>query len=179
MALVVEDGTGLANAESLASVAFVTAFLGTRGKTTFTGLGSDTQREQCLRNVSDYMLQTYRGSWKGYRSSTTQALDWPRNSVELDDIGAYYGYDYGFVIPYNVVPVQIQQANALFAEIAAGIDGFELAVNLDRLVKREKFDVFETEYADAATPYTIYRAPAMLLAPFLETSGSMVRLVRT
>lgn len=173
MSLIVEDGTAKADAESYVSVAEASAYHAARGNAAWAALASDTVREQLLRKATDYMLQYYRSMWKGLRSTVTQALDWPRANVELSDMGTYYGY--GAIVANNVVPLEIRTACADLALIAATD---ELAPNIGQLVRREKIGPIETEYAENAPAYTIYRAVAMKLAPYVGTIANTVSLVR-
>jgi hypothetical protein len=179
-AVVVEDGTGKANADSYISETDAVTYLGLRGDTIFAALSAANQAVM-LRKATDYMVQSFRFRWKGSRVSTTQALDWPRNFVFLDDIGnieCQYGYGAaGYVVLNNVVPAEISHACAMLALIAN--DG-PLAPDISRLVKRRKIDVIETEYDTTAPPWKTYRAVAMTLSPYLSSmsAGPAVPLVR-
>lgn len=80
MALIVEDGTGLSNSESFASLDQFLAYHGNRGN----DLSATNLRiEQALRQATDYMEARWGLKWTGARLSDTQALSWPRT-------GAYY-----------------------------------------------------------------------------------------
>jgi hypothetical protein len=79
--LVVEDGTGLANAESYASVITLRAYLTDRGNTAADGK-TDAVVEAGLRRATRYVDGRYGQRWAGYRvRGREQALDWPRTSV--------------------------------------------------------------------------------------------------
>jgi hypothetical protein len=180
MALVVEDGTGKADAESLISVADATSYHAARGNTAWADLASDTVREQMLRRATDYMQATYKQRWKGVPVTTTQALDWPRAYVERE-----YSYstattppssiDGNLWWPSNEVPVAVQRACAELALRA--IDG-DLAPDLDAPVIREKVGPIETEYAVGARQSTVFRAIEGMLAPFFAASGGMLKVTR-
>jgi hypothetical protein len=90
MALVVEDGTARADAESYCSVAAADTYHANRGNTVWAAL-TQTVKEQCLRKATDYMV-VYRNAWDGYRKTTTQALDWPRFMVPIKDNFLLYGF---------------------------------------------------------------------------------------
>ena len=81
MSLIVEDGTGRADAESYASVSVADAYHTARGNTAWAALATTALKEAALRKATDYLGQTYGLRWKGYRMTTTQALDWPRELV--------------------------------------------------------------------------------------------------
>jgi hypothetical protein len=168
MSLIVEDGTGLAGAESFCSVAAATVYHATRGNAAWAALASDTVREQMLRKAADYMEAVYRSKWDGFRISAGQALSWPRNDVPVKDFAGFYEND--------TVPAVV--ANAC-AELALRAITGGLAPDVKRLVKRIKVDVIETEYADGATPYTRYRAVDNMLEPFFGgSSGMNIKVVR-
>lgn len=165
MAIVVEDGTGKADAASFATVAAFKAHCDARGVT----YGSDATIEQRLRVGFDYMIQAYRTRWAGYRSTTTQAGDWPRYDVPRRDLGlsAYYAS--------NVIPAEIVQANILLAVRAT--PGEDLTPDETQAIKREKVGPIETEYQDFSSSGVSYPAVDKLLAPFLANGGA-ARLMR-
>lgn len=78
MALIVEDGTGLPDAEAYASVAFCDDYFAARGNTAWAAMGTPT-KEAALRLGCDYMEAVYAQQWAGRRTSATQALSWPRS----------------------------------------------------------------------------------------------------
>lgn len=173
MALVVEDGTAKSDAESYVSVADCTTYHTARGNTAWTGLASDTVREQYLRKATTYMVQKYRMRWKGDRVSSTQALDWPRNFVQYADyafitrngsqqIGGYFYY------PADEVPVEIKNACCELALLA--ISGL-LSPEQGQAVKREKVDKIEVEYQDYSTGGRMFPAIDGMLAPFFKPRG--------
>jgi hypothetical protein len=165
MALVTEDGTGKADAASYATVAAFKTHCDARGIT----YGADATIEQRLRAGFDYMLQAYRTRWAGYRSTTTQAGDWPRYDVPRRDLGmgAYYAS--------TVIPAEIVQANILLAVRAT--PGEDLTPDETQAVKREKVGEIETEYQDNSTDEVRYPAVDRLVAPFLVNGGA-ARMMR-
>jgi Putative DnaT-like ssDNA binding protein len=79
MALIVEDGTGLATAESFASRDEATAFQrGRADDTTWLDANVDAQ-EAALKEATTYLDGNF--DWVGSVSSLTQALGWPRAYV--------------------------------------------------------------------------------------------------
>ena len=115
MALIVEDGTGLADAESYISETEADAFHEKRGNTAW---DSVTDKEALLRKATDYMQGQYAERWSGYRSTLTQALDWPRSNVTLKDRPGHGSYYYAS----DVVPHAVKRACALLALRAASGD---------------------------------------------------------
>lgn len=172
MALVVEDGTGKSDAEAYISVADASAHLASRGFVLWATM-SDAEKEQALRRATDYMLQVYRLRWAGVRASTTQALDWPREWVPIKDwdgltVNGQPLQTQGYYAS-NVVPAEVQRANADLAYKAAG---GELTPTLGPRIIRERIDVLETEYDRNSTQWPIYKAIDDTLAVFFRTVGS-------
>lgn len=174
MALIVEDGTGRADAESYISVVDTTAYHAKRGNAAWASVPDDATREQYLRKATDYMEQAYREQWKQFRVYSTQALSWPRAWVQMPD--APYGYgSFAAFIPNNVVPTEVKNACAELALLAISGD---LNPALDRRTTKEKVDVIEVEYDAHSQQYKSYRAVDMLLDPFFDSSGNSAKLVR-
>lgn len=103
MAITVEDGTGLAGADSFISVADADTFHTDRGNTTWTG--TDAVKEVALRRASFFLTHAF--SWKGEPlTQRTQALAWPRVGVIDGD---------GFSVDSDAVPQEIKDATCLAA----------------------------------------------------------------
>lgn len=86
MAIVVEDGTARADAESYASVAEATAYATKLGNTAWGAAATDALREAALRRATRYLDGRYHGRWPGYRRTSAQRLDWPRtDAVDSSD----------------------------------------------------------------------------------------------
>jgi hypothetical protein len=73
MAFVAEDGTGLANANSLVAVAYADSYFADRGITAWTGLQAD--KETALVRATDYVVGRFRFKLDPF--SATQALPFP------------------------------------------------------------------------------------------------------
>lgn len=162
MTLMVEDGSGLPDAEAYCSVAFADAYHASRGNKAWAG--AVAAREAALRRATDFMTQTCAERWKGERVSMHQALDWPRYSVVVD----------GYELDADSVPVAIQRA---CAELALRALTQPLAPDLDRQVAEETIDVITTVYATGARESKKWTAAENLLRPYLMGTNG-VRLVR-
>lgn len=163
MALIVEDGTGVDGAESLASVAFADEYHAARGNTAWTDIAQNETKEQLLRKATDYAVNMYAGSWAGVTVSPTQSLPFPR-IVNGTNIG---------------LPISIQQA---IAELALSAKTSPLSPNISRGKKRVKVGPIEVEYDGNSASATIFVAASMRFAPFLSgfsSNSAMARLVRT
>lgn len=170
MALVVEDGTGRADAESNASVAQFKARCDKLG-ISYVDL-TDIQIEQRLRLGFEKLRQDYRTRWAGSRTTTTQAGDWPRDNVPMIDGPG--GNRFPTYYANNVIPAEIVAANIDFGVKAGSGD---LTPDLEQAIKREKIGPLETEYADYSRATKTYTAIDNLLAPFLVAQGG-IRVVR-
>ena len=171
MAFVVETGAGLSNSNSYASVAAADSYVADRGIAGWTAL-TQTVKEQSLIKATDYLEQTYREAWKGYRVTSTQALSWPRSEVVVDT----------FPVAANVVPAAVIKACIEMALRAS--DGEDLIADLGQQVIREKVDVIETEYAEYGSVAARYPAVNRMVLPYLMSSTSdggftQARVVRT
>lgn len=168
MALVVEDGTGLANAESYVDVAYCDAYFTARNNTTWAAIATSALKEGYIRQAMDY-LSLYTRSWKGSRLQLGQALDWPRWNVVRPEITDYLTLD------PNVIPVEIKNAVAELALRASA--GPLLPDETSPFVLKEAVGPLSREYAPGSSRTPRYGAIEGLLGPFLRSSGG-VSLVR-
>lgn len=138
MALITEDGSGLANAESYVSVSDAAAYAAARGLT-FPASPTD-KAEQALRRATAWLDGRYRSRFPGQRKNgRDQALEWPR----------VYACDRdGNEIASDEVPVEIVNATieAAVREMAAP-SSLSPDVTPGKVKKRAKVDTIEVEYA--------------------------------
>lgn len=171
MALIVEDGTGLATAESYISVINASTYHTNRGNAAWAALASDAVREQALRKATEFMTQTYRLRWSGYRKTTTQALDWPRYEAPRPDSGSmalsYYASD--------AVPAEV--ANAC-AELALRASAAALLADQTTPKTETTVGPITVRYADGARQSKRYPAVDALLAPLLAYGAASARVAR-
>lgn len=103
LTLVVEDGTGKANANTFADQATALALLEAHPfAATWTGVATGV-KDQCLAEASAWLSRL---DWLGVPTTATQALAWPRAWVQRTD---------GYAIASNVVPTFVVQATARLA----------------------------------------------------------------
>lgn len=165
MALVVENGAGIAGAESYISVADATAYHAARGNAAWAALASDTVREQALRRATDYLGQIYRDRWSGYRVNSEQALDWPRYEAPRRDLpgDAYYAY-----YASDAVPIEVVRACAdLALRAAAG----ELVEDEDQRIASVSAGSVNVTFQAGSSPRKRYPAIDGLLMPVLRSGG--------
>lgn len=135
MALVIEDGTVVAGANSYIEVQEAKDYAAARG----VDLGNDVVvTEQRLLGAMDYLESL---SYKGTRTDAdNQVLAWPRVGATFD--GRTFGD--------HVIPNQLKSAQAqLVIELFQGVVLFSSssAGGGEKFVKKEKVDVIEVEYA--------------------------------
>jgi hypothetical protein len=185
MTLVVEDGTGKANAESYVSVADCAAYA-TKRALSFPGTDVPNS-EAALRLATAFIDNTYRARFTGYRTyRRAQALEWPRvgayvyipnNSSDMAYAGGYDpAYDY---IGQNEIPVEIINATCEAAIREFTTPG-TLSPDLDRgnAVKRLKAGSVEIEYGASATATTTFQTIDLALSGLLRSDAMGVRAVR-
>lgn len=170
MSLIVEDGTGLANAESYISVADATTYHAAIGNTAWAALATDALREQALRRATQYMVGRYRLSWTGTRMSATQALDWPRSLVPLRDMpfASYY--------PNTQVAPEVKSACASLALRTAS--GTTLVADQTQRKKKVKVGPIETEYADGSSAQKKYPEIDAMLKAYLKGGSGQIPMER-
>lgn len=102
--LIIEDGTGKADAESFATAAELASYAIKYGIT----VPDDDEANEGLLRQSALQMQVM--NWKGCKTTATQALSWPRKGAEVD----------GEILPSDYIPARIQYGQmALAAEIYA------------------------------------------------------------
>lgn len=144
MSLVVEDGTIVAGAESYLSVADADTYWGKHGSPTAWTGATTANKESALRYATQWIDDKF--TWSGWIVESDQPLNWPRQGVWDDQ---------NRPIDADEIPVNLKDATAEMAKnhIDAAVNA-SLARGGD--VKREKVDVIEVEYMDAANSQTVY-----------------------
>lgn len=157
MALIVENGTGLDNAESYLSVADATAYHTKMGNAVaWDAVGVEAVQEAMLRRATNYLRSRYYSMWAGTPIAPFQRLDWPRWGVPTWD-----GYN---AVASDSVPEDIKAACAELALKAASGD---LMPDTSQTVKREKVGPLEVEYDQYSPSSPAYQSIDAMLAPFL------------
>lgn len=159
MALVIEDGTGVANATSYVTVAEYRAYATPRGVSLPV---SDATVETQLILAMDYLEMQ---PWKGIQTYTSQALAWPRDGVYLS----------GSLQADDEIPAKLKFAQMQLAiQVNAGIDLIPTVTSESvGAVTREKVGPIETEYSSFSSvgtqPY--FASIRALLGPYLQGLG--------
>ncbi len=168
MALIVEDGTIVNDANAYITVAEARTYADNRG---FTLPAADADVEKLIVQATDYTLQ-FESQYQGSREEpATQELSFPRESV----------YVYGELI--NGIPKQLKQAVARLTVDAA--NGVELQPTTNgQVVTKEKVGELEVEYADTASitgstelNVNLKAAEALLEPLFKETVAGFIACI--
>jgi hypothetical protein len=155
MALIVEDGTGKPDAEAYIAVADADAYFAARGKAEWAALDASA-KEAALRNGADYMGAEYGQRWKGCRSTSVQALDWPRTASDA-------------------IPKVIARANA---ELALRSLLGDLMPDEDAQVTQEVVGPLSVTYAQGARQAPRFAFVDNLVGPWLSGGVSQIRVSR-
>lgn len=121
MALVVEDGTGLSNAESYASVETADSVIAAFGASpSWAALATGT-KEQALRAATMWLDGTFSTRFSGIRLYQGQALEWPRG---------FASYATGMPMSSTAVPTAVVRACCLAAAEHVTSSAFSQQVEL-------------------------------------------------
>lgn len=169
MSLVVEDGSGLPNADSYVTLESCDGYHANMGNSAWVVDDEDadnvTARETAIRKGTAFIDRKYNGRFGGRRQGASQALMWPRWDAIDED---------GFVI--KGVPDAVKYATCEAALRA--FQGTDLMPDMERggAVIQETIGPISTTYAAGAPSGTRYDAIEGLLRPCL--SGGGLRMVR-
>lgn len=167
MTLVVEDGTGLENAESYISLADANAyFIGKRLHSSAWTASIDAVKETALRQAT--LLIDSEFTWTGtiLMTDPVQALAWPRK-----DAYDRYGRARNSEVPQEVKYAVCELAHYLLdQDRLVGVQG--------EGIRRLRVDVIEIEYKDGTTPHTFPPHVARMLNGLGESVRSR-GLIRT
>lgn len=164
MALVVENGTGLSNADSYISVADADAYHLLRGNSGWTG--DDAVKEIAIRKATEYLGVRYKRRWFGVKKTETQSLDWPRTGVVDEN---------NYELPDDELPVDLVRATAELALRSLQGDVFFADQSTPGSVGSYRVKVGpieeETEYLGGQSQTKIYpQVTAMLAGITLATN---------
>lgn len=154
--MVVEDGTGLSNADSAVSVAYADTYFSTRGVTAW---DSFTDKESRLIKATDYIEAVYSEAWKGVRLKDTQSLYCTPRIID-DDI---------------MNPDRLKKA---VCELALKTKDGDLLVDVEQRTIEEKVDVITVKYAEYSDQKTQYSMVYGLISPYLLSTGANKKAMR-
>ena len=166
-----EDGTGLADANAYTTEAEADAYHDNYGQPVSWSGAAQADKEDAIRQSTQYLDGSYINRWRGFRGEKLQALDWPRRSVVDTD---------GWTRDSDAVPQEIKDACAIIAlkvidgdtllpDVAAGLSG----------IKSERNKVGPIEeaitYFGAKGNFKRYSLVTAVLRPLLERRGAKER----
>jgi hypothetical protein len=151
MALVVEDGTGLPDADSYVSVASADAYHVARGNAAWAA-AEEGAKEVALRNATAYIDSNPEYPFAGAPLAAGQALEWPRTG---------FGWPLKRVTDATSELALRALTGPLFADVVA-----------EGRIKSETIGPLKTDYADPVNGgQTRYAFVDGLLAPLLVKKG--------
>ncbi len=165
MALIIEDGSIVAGANSYVTLDEVKAFATARGVTLPT---VDAEIEPFAVLAFDY-IESFRVKYQGQKTEPSQRTEFPRSGVVVD----------GYYAPSTEIPWQLKSA-----QCQAVIEAHEtdLMPNSSPGVKREKVSVLEVEYQLSSNsltePPSFPKVDAFLAPPFRAGVGWRPKVVR-
>lgn len=120
-AIVVEDGSIVAGANSYSTREAASAYHAARDNSAWFNLTS-AQMDAALIRASDYLTQKYTARWKGIRINLTQPMDWPRAGVVTQDFrdpttgpSSIIRDQLSFLFPEDEVPQEVVDSVAILA----------------------------------------------------------------
>lgn len=168
MAFTVEDGTGLADANALAAIADVAAYLDDRGMTAF-GLRTDAQKQAAVIQATDYLSAGF--EWVGIKLDDDQALAIPTDEVEA-----------GEDLPLAVLAALSRLSYA----VAVNSSNLFGTVSAQSAVQSVKAGSVQVDFSTQAISLATAGRPSFpwlleLLAPYIVDAGSSwnVKVVRS
>ncbi len=130
MALIIEDGSQIPNANSYVTDAEYVAYAAAQNLS----IGGDTAAREIELLRAMTFIESHRSVFKGLRVSKDQPLQWPRSAVWIDS----------FPVNADEIPQDLKNA-----QIESGVaeNAIELLKTEDNQnVKRQKVDVIEVEF---------------------------------
>ncbi len=179
MAMIVETGAGVANANSYTTVAFIQAYFDDRGGNTAWDALDNDNKEYILIKATDYIEKRFSEKWLGDKNDNTNELSWPRHNV----------YDRHFRLLYTntEIPPELQKAvgeyavraitAALIADPATqGLEVEEVEKKIGPIEKREKFmkggGIRQRSSLVRDSVFKEYPAADLLIEKFLAPTNS-------
>ena len=158
--LIVEDGTGIADANSYVSEAEYLDYWTNRGNATAMAITGDDLKSLLIQ-ATDYVESVYYGKWLGDSLTATQALEFPR-VIDLVDVG---------------VPSRLKKA---CFELALKANSGSLLTDVEQRVTKEKVGSLSVEYDKYSNQLTQYTNVYELVKPYLlNQSTTSVKVTRT
>lgn len=166
MAFTPEDGTGLADANSYATVEFADAYFADRGNATWAAL-TEAQKQANLILATDYIDKVFGLRFAGAIEVETQALAFPRTLWDG--------------VPTNVKKAASEyalraSASPLAPDIEVDPSGYQVSRKFEKVGPiEERTDFAVLGPGSSRNLLTPYPAADMLLRPFLISGARVIR----
>ena len=162
MALIIEDGTTVANSNSYVTVAELRDYADARG---ITLSSDDSACEILLIKAADY-IESKRDRFQGIKYEADQSMQWPRDGVFID----------GFEVSDTEIPRELK-----YAQMQLACDSLTTDIMPNRLVDtqgavtKQKVGDLEVAYANPTSPLSVpaFAKADALLAPLYKRNGMM------
>lgn len=173
VALVIEDGTGVASANSWVTRAEVQTYVDTYypSHTEWTA-ATDDAKDEAIVKAAQYLELVYGTRWRGRKVARDQAMHWPRYDVYDND---------GYLRSYEAIPTKLKDAQCevtlravagttLLVDISAGADPALTS-------KRVKAGPIETEkkYAGATSTHPVFDTVNYSLRELIRAGSAVER----
>lgn len=154
MALVVETGAGIPNADAYSTLVWIDVYQAARGRTSWASSAA-TSREEAVRRGTRSIDILFRDRWPGQRTygRAGQGLDWPRKNVITTE---------GDALASDAVPIEVQEAAAEASWIELNEVGALLPTASEQIEKSVTIGPISVTYADS------YMARVETYIPYLE-----------
>lgn len=173
MSVIIEDGSGVPNAESYISVGDMDDYASRYGITewpTGSTTAVTTKKEIALRRAAQYVDNKYGPDFSGQRLSQKQGLLWPRSHAFMAD---------GSSIPENSVPACIKAAQCEAARLTATDTQLTAMREAGPVLKRKKTDVLEKEWFEGtAAQAPVFGNVDAALSPLFGQGGDFITTAR-
>lgn len=132
--LIVENGSGLPNANSYCDLDYALEYCTMKGYTSWQSL-SETEQKVFIIRGTEFVDNFY--NWRGRKGTGSQALSFPRIDLYDDDQYLIHG-----------IPEKLKKAclEAAFLNSASGSDTLFTTKDENGAIKRQKVDSLEVEY---------------------------------
>jgi hypothetical protein len=170
VALVVESGAGLSNADSYLSVDDADTYHTAQGAPTVWSDSTDPEKEAALRQATAYLDNRYAPRWVGSRINSTMSLAWPRRYATDRD---------GYTISESAVPrgvknatayiaLKIREGDTLVPDVDPGANAISESITIDSI------SITSTYSSDPGTA-PLYPQADMMLRDLIQAAGSVAR----
>lgn len=164
MALVAEDGTGRADAESPNTVEYLDDYHAKRGNARW-ATATTPQKEVGARRASDWQVASWEGRLSGIRTLATQALPYPRYDA---------WHRNGRWLLTNEVPAEWKMSHAELALVALD-RALTVTIPAGGELKRVQIGPIEIERDLKSNPLAVYAQAEIIVRPLFQGSTQLLR----